>query len=419
VKWLGFGVTHEARAYYDLSRAGSFADFKAALNHFEAGLLNFIYAGTDGDIGYYPHSVYPIRARLDPMNPPYGVVPGDGGYEWTGASIPDECIPQLHNPDSCRVFSANNDPAGVTANGDVLGARFYLGGTFDYGLRAREIRDRLDALSGGGATPDDFVSMQGDVHSVLARHFLPPLMAAVAGAPLSRAAQALADILVSWDAEDAASETGPTVLYAWYSQLLVDVFSDDLPLTFADVATDDRLLAPTLAHLLAGESAPSKHDYLNGKSAEAVMLAALEEVAVSIPAALGPDPLAWTWGAAHTQTFDHPLGGRYNLGPVRMGGGLATLYDARYAPAVNGSPVVQPDVNEASNARIVVELLPGGVTMRSILPTGESGVLGDTHYVDQLASWLAARDVASPFARADVVARTAQVTTFPAGFPGP
>src|SRR5207248_6350206 len=102
VKWLGFGITHEPRAYDELFRARSYDDFRAAVSHFESGLLNFVYAGADGDIGYDPHSSYPIRAQLDPKAPPYGPVPGGGTYEWTGALIPDDRIPQLHNPTSCR-----------------------------------------------------------------------------------------------------------------------------------------------------------------------------------------------------------------------------------------------------------------------------------------------------------------------------
>lgn len=313
LKWLGFGVTHEPRAYYDLMRASSFEAFKGALDHFEAGLFNFVYAGRGGDIAYYPHASYPIRARLDPKNPPYGVVPGTGDYEWTGALIPDACIPQAHAPASCRIFTAN--------------------------------------------------------------------------------------------------------FAAFYSQLLVDVFADDLPLTFAELGTDDRMMAGVLAHLLAGESTPSAHDYLGGKKSSDVLAGALEEVAVSLPKSLGPDKAAWAWGKVHTNTFNHPLGGKYDIGPVPLGGGLSSLDCARYAPTVAGSPVLRPDVFEGPNARILVELAKEGVTMRAVLATGESGVLGDPHHADQLDLWREAKTRETHFERADVVAHTARVLTFPRGFP--
>ena len=293
LRWLGWGTTHEARAFYDLARADSYAAFQASLDHFEAGLFNFVYAGRDGDIGYYPHASYPIRERLDPQAPPYGVVPGTGDYEWAGTLIPNDCIPQAHDPPSCRIWTANNDPAGVTADGDVLDDAFYLGGTFDYGLRARRIRDRLDALGGRGITLDDLEAIQADVHSGLAEHFLPPLLAAVASQQLSPAATALAQELAAWNREDSADANAPTIFAAFYSQLLVDVFADDLPFTFPRAGTDDRLFASLLTHLLAGEPAPSGHDYLGGKTPAEVLSAALEEVAVSLPKALGPDPTAW------------------------------------------------------------------------------------------------------------------------------
>jgi penicillin amidase len=193
------------------------------------------------------------------------------------------------------------------------------------------------------------------------------------------------------------------------------VFADDLPVTFANVATDDRVLAPLLEHLLAGEGAPSGHDYLNGMAPAKVVVAALEQVAVALPRELGADTSKWTWGSVHTNTFDHPLGGRYNLGPIAVGGGLSTISAARYSPVVNGAPVIRPDINEAPNVRMVVELVPGAVQMRGVLPTGESGVIDSPHYADQLASWQHDQLHPCHFDRDDVMAHAAITTTLPAG----
>ncbi len=417
VKWLGFGISHESRAFYDLERAHNYADFHAALGNFEAGLLNFVFAGTDGDLGYYPHASYPIRAQIDPKNPPWAVVPGTGKYEWTGALIPDDRIPQLHNPSSCRVFSANNDPAGVTRDGDPLNDEFYLGGTFDYGLRARRIQDRLDLLAGGGVTLDDFASMQADVHSGLADHFLPPLLQAAHAAMLSPAAADLLAVLEGWDREDTADQVPPTVFAALYSQLIVDVFADDLSVTFSQAGVDDRTFASTLARLVAGLPSRSGHDYLGGKAPAEVLVGSLEKIALSIPAELGADRAAWAWGKVHTNTFNHPLGGKYDIGPVGLAGGQASIDVGHYGVTVDGKPVIRPDVFEAPNCRVVIELLPGDVTMRAVLPTGESGVLGDPHYADQLDLWRLGKTRAAHFRRDDVEAQAQSKNVFPSGFP--
>ena len=412
VKWPGFGITHEPRAYHDLFRAHTYDDFKRALSHFEAGLLNFVYAGTDGDIGYQPHSIYPLRAQLDPKSPPYGVVPGTGAYEWTGEQIPDDRIMQLHNPASCRIFSANNDPAGVTDDGDALNDAYYLGGTFDYGLRAKRISDRLGKLSTGTTVLGDLESVQADVHSGLAEHFLPPLLEAAKGQAPSAPATELLGLLTAWDREDTVEQVAPTIFNAFYAQLLVDVFADDLPLTFSRAATDDRGFASLLERQLRGEKSPSGHDYLGGKSAQATLLGALEKVAISIPASLGADRAKWSWGAVHTNTFNHPLGGKYNLGPVALPGGLSSVNAARYAPQLDGNPVIGGDVFEGPNVRVVIELLPNAVTMHASLPTGESGLLGDPHYADQLADWAATRTHACHFQRDDVIAHAPVSATF-------
>jgi penicillin amidase len=417
LQWVGFGVTHEARAFYDLARVTSFEEFRAALNHFEAGLFNFVYAGTDGEIGYYPHALYPIRARLDPANPPYAVLPGTGDHEWTGQFIPDVCIPQASSPSSCRIFSANNDPAGVSSDRDVLNDAYYLGGTFDYGLRARRLSDRLDGLAAGDVQLADLESIQGDVHSGVAEHFLPPLLQAAPAANLSSAAAELLSHLAGWDRTDRTDAVAPTIFAAYYAQLLVDVFAPALPLTFAQLATDDRHFASLLQRLLRGETAPSGFDYLGSKSPAAVMTAALETVAQTLAQELGPDVSSWTWGRAHTVTLAHPLGQAFSLGPMAVGGGLSSLDAARYAPVVDGKATAQPAVFEAPNARILVELTPAKVTMRAAIMAGESGVPGDPHFQDQLSMWLSARTRPAYFEPGEVKANSGPALMFPAGFP--
>jgi penicillin amidase len=406
IKWPGFGVTHEPRAYYDLFRAKSYADFKSALNHFECGLLNFVYAGADGDIGYYPHSIYPLRAQLDPQNPPYGVLPGNGKYEWTG-QIPDDRIPQLHNPDSCQIFSANNDPVGTTADGNVLNDAFYLGGTFDYGLRAKRISDRIGAVK----TLDDLQAVQNDVHDGVAEHFVPPLAKAAVAHPPSPAAAALLAQLNAWDREDAADEVAPTIFNAWYSQLIADVFADDLGVSFSTAGGDDRYFTNVLQRLVNGQT--TSHDYLNGGTLDDALLKALEEVAAKAPA----DLTQWKWGTVHTNTFNHPLGGRYNLGPVALSGGLSTVSCARYSPLVDGQPTVGGDVGEAPNLRMVVELTKTAVTMRAVLPTGQSGVVGNPHYDDQLPLWSQNKTRDCWFTPEDVAAHAMTTTTLKQGTP--
>jgi penicillin amidase len=182
-------------------------------------------------------------------------------------------------------------------------------------------------------------------------------------------------------------------------------------LAFSEAGGDDRTFTGVLQHLVRGEPSTSGHDYLNGKAIDAVLVAALEEIAVSIPAKLEPDKSAWNWGAVHTNTFSHPLGGRYDLGPIPMPGGLATVSAARYAPIVDGAPVIGGDVNEGPNVRMLVELTKSGVTMRAALPTGQSMVLGDAHYADQLPLWTAAKTRACYFTRDEVVAHAPDVTT--------
>ena len=53
VQYAGFSGTREMQAFRGINRAGNLNQFIAALQSFDVGSQNFIYAGKDGDIAYF------------------------------------------------------------------------------------------------------------------------------------------------------------------------------------------------------------------------------------------------------------------------------------------------------------------------------------------------------------------------------
>ena len=74
--------------------AGDWPQFRQALAHWGAAAMNFVYADTNGNIGWQAAGFLPRRPNWDGLTP----VPGDGRYEWDGFLRQDE-LPSRYNPD--------------------------------------------------------------------------------------------------------------------------------------------------------------------------------------------------------------------------------------------------------------------------------------------------------------------------------
>ncbi|MCZ7586800.1 MAG: penicillin acylase family protein [Deltaproteobacteria bacterium] len=87
-----------------LARARSVEEFRDAFTYWEVPIQNWTAADRDGHIGYFPAGRAPLRRNYDGMKP----VPGwTGTYEWDGF-IPPDRIPQMFDPPSGMIVTANN-----------------------------------------------------------------------------------------------------------------------------------------------------------------------------------------------------------------------------------------------------------------------------------------------------------------------
>jgi len=97
----GFGFP-----FFDIDRAQSWQQFRAAVSRFWGPAQNFVYADRAGNIGYQASGALPIRKGF------YGDVPLDGAsgnFEWSGY-IPFEQLPSIYNPSDNVVATANQNP---------------------------------------------------------------------------------------------------------------------------------------------------------------------------------------------------------------------------------------------------------------------------------------------------------------------
>ena len=113
-------------------------------------------------------------------------------------------------------------------------------------------------------------------------------------------------------------------------------------------------------------------------------------------------PSDWLWGRKHRIVLAGTLAavGIHDLdvGPYANDGGLYTVDVANFSLADDGAQgYVQ---RSGANVRFSVDLTPGNVRWRAVIPGGEAGYQTDPHFNDQTPLWLDNAPGDQPWGRA-------------------
>ncbi|MEW6734302.1 MAG: penicillin acylase family protein, partial [Acidobacteriota bacterium] len=197
VQFTGFGPTLELETFLDFDRAKTVQDFQNALRFFDFGAQHFCVVTSKGDIASFTSGEIPLREDLEAGKvngaPPFFIRDGRGGNEWQtirnrqpNQSLPTEILPaqempQVINPTRGFIVSANNDPAGTTANNRPLekkranGGIYYLSAGYANGIRAARIKLDIEQAirNGGKITTEQARRFQASVQMRDAEVFMP------------------------------------------------------------------------------------------------------------------------------------------------------------------------------------------------------------------------------------------------------
>jgi penicillin G amidase len=239
-RWTGHDASSEYAALIGLNRAKNPEQAKASLKAFGAGAQNIVYADTSGNFGYYAHGRFPVRPYVSVTQGPFvPVIPymrhvmnkiapawlggSSETAEWDGYRSE---VPELTNPASGRVITANNDPFGHSQKTRLSEFEDYFGYGFSTGVRAQRITELLDAAS-GRMDLEVMKSIQTDHKDLFAEKMIELMRANRASLKLSKEGETLLEKLLSWDFEMDASQNAP---------LLADTFIGKLSSTFLDAS---------------------------------------------------------------------------------------------------------------------------------------------------------------------------------------
>ena len=358
--------------YNWLGKARNWGEFREILKGVWGPAQNIVYADVDGNIGYILGAHIPVRKKGHGEVP----VPGDtDDYEWTGY-IPFEQLPQVFNPDSGLI---------VTANARIVGPSYkpFLTEHWEEPYRTARIYDLLHDKN--DLRPEDMLKVQTDTYSFPHLFMAEQLVAAAKVVPpKDERARKLIQEAKDWNGIADSNSTVVSFLNQSLSRTLFLILqpylgNDTQIYQWRSVSFLQRVLTERPAKWL-----PS--DY---KNYDELLSAAADQAVKKLEERTGEkDPDDWEWRNFNSLDMLHPIGRDgilKKLLSISDHPQSGTSYSPRAAGKVHGPS--ERFVANPANWDDSIMLITGG----------QSGQPGSEHYRDQFSYWFDGKPIYSTF----------------------
>ena len=390
MRWTATEPGGLANSYNWLGKARNWKEFRETMKRVWGPGQNAVYADVEGNIGYLMAARVPIRKKGHGDVP----VPGDtDDYEWTGY-IPFEQLPQALNPESGLIASAN---------ARVVGPNYkpYLTDRWEEPYRTARIYDLLHDRH--DLRPEDMLKVQTDTYSIPHVFLADQLGAAAKTAkPKDARAQKLIEGLKDWNGIADAHSPEVSFLHA-VRRAAIDLLVE--PFLGADAALYQWRSTTFLQRILTDR--PAKWLPAAYKNYDELLEAAADR-AVGKLAEQSKSERAedWAWEKFNSLDMFHPIGREGLLktflsitGKPQSG----TLYSVRAATKTHG-PAMRFVANPGNWDESIL-----------LIPAGQSGQPGSSHYSDQFSYWYGGKPIFAPFSDAAEARATKHTLTLKPG----
>ena len=375
MRWTALEPGALSNSYNWLGKVQNWGEFREVMKDIWGPGQNVVYADVDGNIGYFLGGRVPVRKKGHGEVP----VPGDtDDYEWTGY-IPLEELPQVFNPDSGLI---------VTANARVIGPNYkpYITDRWEEPYRTARIFDLLHDKN--DLRPEDMLKVQTDTFSYPHLFLAEQLVAAAKTAPpKDPRAEKLVDQAKDWngmaDANSSVVSFLNAAMFAALDLILEPHLGDDTQLyQWRKLAFLQRVLTERPGRWLPAEY--RNYDELLSAAADLGVKRLAEETREA-------DPDDWPWKRFNYLDMLHPIGREGFLKKVLSISNhpqSGTLWSPRAA-----------DRHHGPSERFVADLADWDDSI-IMITGGESGQPGSEHYRDQFPYWFEGKPIYGPFSDA-------------------
>jgi penicillin amidase len=390
LRWTATEPGGLANSYNWIGKANNWGEFRNLMKHVWGPGQNAVYVDVEGNIGYIMAARVPIRKKGHGEVP----VPGDtDDYEWSGY-IPFEQLPKALNPESGLI---------ATANARVVGPNYnpYLTDRWEEPYRTARIYDLLHDRH--DLRPEDMLKVQTDTYSYPHVFIADQLLAAVkTGKPKDLRAQKLIEGLKDWNG--IADANSPEVSFLQATRraainMLVEPFlgKETAIYQWRSTAFLQKILTDRPAKWLP----PTYKNY------DEMLAAAADRAVEQLAKQSGNEKTEdWAWKRFNSLDMFHPLG---RAGVLKWFLSITdkpqsgTTYSVR-APTKTHGPAMRFVANPGDWDNSIL-----------LIPAGQSGQPGSSHYSDQFSYWYEGKPIFAPFSdAAEARARKHTLTLEPA-----
>jgi penicillin amidase len=375
LRWTATEPGGLANSYNWIGKANNWGEFRNLMKHVWGPGQNAVYVDVEGNIGYIMAARVPIRKKGHGEVP----VPGDtDDYEWSGY-IPFEQLPQALNPESGLI---------ATANARVVGPNYnpYLTDRWEEPYRTARIYDLLHDRH--DLRPEDMLKVQTDTYSYPHVFIADQLLAAVkTGKPKDLRAQKLIEGLKDWNG--IADANSPEVSFLQATRraainMLVEPFlgKETAIYQWRSTAFLQKILTDRPAKWLP----PTYKNY------DEMLAAAADRAVEQLAKQSGNEKTEdWAWKRFNSLDMFHPLG---RAGVLKWFLSITdkpqsgTTYSVR-APTKTHGPAMRFVANPGDWDNSIL-----------LIPAGQSGQPGSSHYSDQFSYWYEGKPIFAPFSDA-------------------
>jgi penicillin amidase len=372
LRWTATEPGGLSSVYNWLGKVQNWEEFRSVMKRVWGPAQNAVYADVKGNIGYIMAARVPIRKKGHGEIP----YPGDtDAYEWTGY-IPFDQLPQALNPDSGLI---------VTANGCVVGPAYkpYLTDRWEEPYRTARIYDLLHDKH--DLRPTDMLQVQTDTFSYPHLFLADQLVAAAKSAtPNDPRTKQLIDGLKDWNGIADADSPEISFLVALRRSalaLILEPYLGDEPNLY-------RWRATTFLQKILTDR-PAKWLPPTYKTYDALLVAAADRAVAKLAEdSSSPRIEDWPWKRFNSLEMLHPIGREgllKKLLSISDKPQSGTSYSVRAATKTHG-PAMRFVANPGNWDESIL-----------LIPAGQSGQPGSSHYADQFSYWYEGKPIFAPF----------------------